>query len=208
MTTLLHVNASPRGKHSDSLKIATIFLDAQREHHPDTKIDTLELFDGSLPSFGQPAAEAKIAHLTGRDTTAEQDAEWTGARLTFDRFAAADLYPFNIPMWNNGIPYPLKQWIDVISQPGWTFGVDDNGYLPLIHGKKAAIVYTSGVFAQERGPNFGIDFQSTYVENWLNLIGITDISQTRLQPTILSPTFDDQFAASASWAQELGGSFS
>jgi FMN-dependent NADH-azoreductase len=207
MATLLHVNASPRGKQSDSLKIATIFLDAHREHHPDTKIDTLDLFDGSLPSFGQPAAEAKIAHLTGQATTAEEDAEWAGARQTFDRFAAADLYLFNIPMWNNGIPYPLKQWIDIISQPGWTFGVDDNGYLPLIDGKKAAIVYTSGTFARERGPNFGIDFQSTYFENWLNLIGITDISETRVQPTILSPTFDAQFAASAHWARQHGAAF-
>lgn len=207
MTTLLHVNASPRGQHSDSLKIATIFLDAFREHHPDATIDTLELFDGSLPPFGRPAAEAKIAHLTGRPTTAEEDAEWAGARKAFDRFAAADLYLFNIPMWNNGIPYVLKQWIDTISQPGWAFGVDDNGYIPLIAGKKAAIVYTSGTFAPDRGPSFGRDFQSTYFEDWLNLIGITHISETRLQPTILSPTFADQFAASARWAQQRGESF-
>ena len=89
--------------------------------------------------FGE-AAEAKIAHLTGRSTTAEEDAEWAGARTTFERFAAADRYLFNIPMWNNGIPYVLKQWIDIISQPGWTFGFDENGYVPLITGKKAAIV--------------------------------------------------------------------
>jgi FMN-dependent NADH-azoreductase len=207
MTTLLHVNSSPRGEHSDSLKIATLFLEAHREHCPDTVIDTLNLFDGTLPPFGRPAAEAKIAHLTGRPTTAEEDAEWAGARSTFEQFNVADLYLFNIPMWNNGIPYVLKQWIDIISQPGWTFGFDDNGYVPLITGKNAAIVYTSGTFAPDRGPSFGRDFHSTYFEDWLNLIGITRITETRLQPTILSPAFEDQFAASARWARQQGASF-
>lgn len=207
MTTLLHVNSSPRGDHSDSLKIARTFLESHREHHPDTTVDTLDLFDGPLPPFGRPAADAKIAHLTGRPTTAEEDAEWAGARETFDRFAAADLYLFNIPMWNNGIPYVLKQWIDIISQPGWTFGFDDNGYVPLITGRKAAIVYTSGTFAPDRGPSFGRDFHSTYFEDWLNLIGITHITETRLQPTILSPAFEEQVAASTRWAREQGESF-
>jgi hypothetical protein len=91
----------------------------------------------------------------------------------------------------------LKQWIDIISQPGWTFGFDDNGYVPLLTDKKAAIVYTSGTFASDRGPSLGRDFQSTYFEDWLNLIGVTHITETRLQPTILSPSFKEQRAGSA-----------
>jgi FMN-dependent NADH-azoreductase len=207
MTTLLHVNSSPRGEHSDSLTIAKLFLKTYRTPHPDTIVDTLDLFDSPLPPFGRPAANAKIAHLTGGPTTAEEDAEWAGARTTFERFAAADVYLFNIPMWNNGIPYVLKQWIDVISQPGWTFGFDDNGYIPLITDRKAAIVYTSGTFAPDRGPSFGRDFHSTYFEDWLNLIGITHITETRMQPTILSPSLDEQRAASASWARQQGTTF-
>jgi FMN-dependent NADH-azoreductase len=42
----------------------------------------------------------------------------------------------------------LKQWIDIISQPGWLFGfTPDAGYSGLILGKKAAVIYTSGVYA-------------------------------------------------------------
>jgi len=33
----------------------------------------------------------------------------------FDRFAAADAYLFSVPMWNAGVPYAVKQWIDIIS---------------------------------------------------------------------------------------------
>jgi FMN-dependent NADH-azoreductase len=208
VTTLLHVNASPRGQYSDSLKVADEFLKTYRIHHPSTTIDTLDLFDGSLPAFGEPAAEAKLATLTGRAITAEQQAQWDTARATFDRFAAADRYLFNIPMWNNGIPYVLKWWIDVISQPGWTFNIDERGYAGLMNGKKAAVVYTSGTFAESRGPEFGRDFQSTYFEDWLNLIGITDITRTRVQPTILNPTLTEQLHAASRWSAEAGATFS
>jgi FMN-dependent NADH-azoreductase len=207
MTTLLHVCASPRRENSDSLRVANEFLKAYYETNPDVKNDSLDLFDGNLPTFGRLAAEAKLARLNSRTATDEQEAEWLSAHKLFQRFATADRYLFNIPMWNNGIPYVLKQWIDIINQPGWTFGIDQDGYHPLMKDKKVAVVYTSGTFAQGRGPAFGNDFQSTYFVDWLNLIGISDISDTRLQPTILSPTYEAQKAASMNWARDAAASF-
>jgi FMN-dependent NADH-azoreductase len=207
MTTLLHVSSSPRGDYSDSLRIASALLAAYRREHPDTTIDALDLFDGSLPAFGRNAAEAKLARLHGQPLTEDQANQWAVAHAVFDRFAAADLYLFNIPMWNNGIPYALKQWIDIISQPGWTFDIDENGYHGLISGKSAAVVYTSGTYSQTSGPAFGNDFQSTYFTDWLNLIGVCDITEIRLQPTILSPTFESQQQEALQQARELGSTF-
>ena len=207
MTTLLHVSASPRGANSDSLRIAGEVLAAYRYHHPDTAVDTLDLFDGTLPVFGRHAAEAKLARIHDQPLTDEQATEWAAARSVFERFAAADRYVFNIPMWNNGIPYVLKQWIDIISQPGWTFTIDDNGYVGLIHQKKAVVVYTSGTFAARRGPAFGNDFQSTYFRDWLNLIGITDVADIRLQPTIYSPTYQADNDNATAQARSLGARF-
>jgi FMN-dependent NADH-azoreductase len=31
--------------------------------------------------------------------------------------ATADAYLFSVPMWNAGVPYVLKQWIDIITEP-------------------------------------------------------------------------------------------
>ncbi|MBJ7341875.1 NAD(P)H-dependent oxidoreductase [Mycolicibacterium sp.] len=207
MTTLLHVSASPRGTHSDSLRIADEVIATYRHHHPDTVIDTVDLFDGTLPAFGRHAAEAKLARIHDQPLTDEQAAEWASARTVFERFVAADLYLFNIPMWNNGIPYVLKQWIDIISQPGWTFTIDDDGYIGLIHRKKAVVVYTSGTFAPTRGPAFGNDFQSTYFRDWLNLIGVTDVADIRLQPTIYSPTYQADEDNALAQARSLGATF-
>ncbi len=63
-----------------------------------------------------------MAAFGGGEPSAEQQGEWNGARAVFDRFAAADEYLFSVPMWNAGVPYVLKRWIDIISQPGWLAG--------------------------------------------------------------------------------------
>lgn len=54
----------------------------------------------------------------------EADVAWHAAKDTFARFDSAQHLLFSVPMWNAGIPYILKQLIDVISQPGMVFGVD------------------------------------------------------------------------------------
>lgn len=44
------------------------------------------------------------------------------------------------------MPYVLKQWIDLITQPGWVFSfTPTDGYTGIINGKKAAVIYTGGV---------------------------------------------------------------
>jgi len=146
MSTLLHVSASPRGAASDSRTLAGAFLDTHRQAHPDVTVEELNLFDATMPAFGGFAAGAKMAAFGGGQPSAEQQGEWDAARAVFDRFSAAVSYFFSVPMWNAGVPYVLKQWIDIISQPGWLFSfTPDAGYSGLIHGKKAAVIYTSGI---------------------------------------------------------------
>ena len=187
MTRLLHIAASPRGAASESLQIAQTFLDVYRERHPDHEIDTWNLWDGSLPEFGPAAAGAKMAIFAGQTPQGDQAAAWEATQRTFARFDSAEYLLFSVPMWNAGIPYILKQLIDVISQPGMVFGVDPrDGYTHLLEGKakKAAVIYTSAVWAPGLGAAFGSNFQSTFFEDWLRWTGITDITQIRYHPTL------------------------
>jgi FMN-dependent NADH-azoreductase len=88
-------------------------------------------------------------------------------------------------MWNAGVPYILKQFIDVISQPGLLFGFDpERGYTGLMRGKRAAIIYTSAVYGEGRGPAFGSDFQASYLEDWLRWSGVRDISTIQFRPNL------------------------
>jgi FMN-dependent NADH-azoreductase len=114
-----------------------------------------------------------------------RSAAWDQAVATFRRFDAAELYLFSVPMWNAGVPYKLKQFIDVISQPGLIFGFDpEQGYSGLLRGKRAAIIYTSAVYGPERGPSFGRDFQAPYLDDWLRWAGLTDISDIHFRPDL------------------------
>jgi len=185
MSTLLHISASPRGANSESLAIASTFLDVYRETHPEDRVEHFDLWDGSLPSFGPDAAAAKMAVFAGADPRGAQARAWRDAIETFRRVDSADRYLFSVPMWNAGIPYILKQFIDVISQPGLVFGFDpDLGYTGLLRGKKAGVVYTSAVYGPGRGPSFGVDFQQPYFNDWLHWAGIDDVTEISFRPNL------------------------
>lgn len=181
---LLHIAASPRGRDSESLAVAGTFLDTVREVNPDTPITEWNLWDGTLPPFGPAAVAAKMAVFAGQTPA---DPAWDAAVATFRRFDEADTYLFSVPMWNAGIPYILKQLIDVISQPGLAFGFDPtSGYTGLLRGKRAAVIYTSAVYGPALPPSFGADFQSPYFEDWLRWTGISDITPIHFRPNLVT----------------------
>ena len=208
MTTLLHISASPRGAKSESLAIAETFLSAYRETHPDNTIETWDLWDGTLPEFGPAAAHAKMAVFAGADPMGDEAAAWRAAGQSFERFAAADEYLFSVPMWNAGIPYILKQFIDVISQPGMVFGFDGElGYTGLVTGRKAAVVYTSAVYGVGRPPSFGSDFQAPYLRDWLNWAGIEDITEVAFRPNLATADAETGRQAAHAAARDAGKMF-
>ena len=207
MTTLLHVNASPRGAQSSSLALARTFLDEVVEASPETKVDTLDLFDDPLPAFGSVAAAAKYAAFAGQTPSDEGAEAWAQARAVFDRFATADAYVFNVPMWNHGVPYALKQFIDVVTQPGWAFGFDPaSGYSGLVTGR-AAVIYTSGVWAPGVDVPFGVDFALSYFDDWLRFVGLSDVRRMRYAGNALSMTPEADLARAHEQAKALAAGF-
>lgn len=196
MTRLLFVKASPRDTASRSIATANEYLDALRQRMPRLEVDTIDLWQAGLPEFDGNKNAAKLAVFGGQNPEGNLRTAWDEIVMIANRFIAADYYLFAVPMWNGGIPYKLKQYIDVIHQPGLTFGFDPNkGYFGLLKGKKATVVYTSGAFAQGfPSPDFGVDHQSTYLRSWLNQAGVTDIQEIRYQPTILTADSEGDFA--------------
>jgi FMN-dependent NADH-azoreductase len=197
VTRLLHISASPRGERSESLALAGTFLDEFRECHPAVPVETFDLWDGTLPGFGREAVAAKMAVFAGQ---APEGKAWQEAVDTFHRFDAADRYLFSVPMWNHGVPYVLKQLIDVISQPGLVFGFDpERGYTGLLSGKRAVVIYTSAVYGPGRGPAFGTDFQARYLNDWLRWAGVGEVTEIQFRPNLA--TADAETARRAAHAQ-------
>src|ERR1700687_5195875 len=187
MTKLLFLQGSPRNGESQSVQLAQAYLEALCSLNPDLEVDTLELWDTDLPAFDGDKAAAKMTILAGEQHTETQRTAWSEILAIADRFIAADRYLIASPMWNSGIPYRLKQYIDLIHQPGVLWTLDpDPGYPGLLKDKHATLALTSGVYSQGVAPEFGVVHHSPYLRAWLTQAGATEIDEIRFQPTMLT----------------------
>ncbi len=185
MSTVLAIQASPRGERSHSAAVAQAFLDAYREAHPDDAIDVLNVFAADLPAFDGLAVQAKYTILHGQEHTQEELDAWRAVEAQIERFKAADKYVLSVPMWNFGIPYRLKQYVDLLVQPSYTFSYDPaSGYTGLVTGKPVFIAYARGG-EYEGSEGEALDFQKKYLETILGFMGLTDIRSVVVQPTLM-----------------------
>ena len=198
MPKLLYIEASPRKSRSKSIEVAQVFLSELQKLQPSLQTDKLDLWATELPPFNGHTLESKYAVLQGQAFTPEQAAAWRAVEAIADRFKAADWYLFSLPMWNFGLPYILKHYIDVLVQPGLTFTFSpDEGYKGLVTGKKAAMVYArGGAYGSGTGAE-GYDLQSKALSGILGFIGITDQTSIFVEPTIGAPADVDAMVAKA-----------
>tara|TARA_R110000751_G_scaffold1714_6_gene6221 strand:+ start:13333 stop:13962 length:630 start_codon:yes stop_codon:yes gene_type:complete len=187
MTKILYIAASPRGAMSQSGKLAEAYLAARQAAQPEIRIDRLDLWRADLPEFDGDKAAAKMTFFGVGDMDAPRQSAWDQVVTVTNRFIEADEYVLSVPMWNGGIPYKLKQYIDIITQPGLLFGFDpEAGYSGLLRGKSARVFYTSGVYAPGAHAKYGTDHHSTYLDWWLDFIGVAKIETVRFQPSLLT----------------------
>jgi NAD(P)H-dependent FMN reductase len=124
---VLFVTASPRGE-SHSVDLAQAFLDTYCRALPDVEVDRLNTFT-DLPSFGAQHVSAKMAVIAREPVPEAASHNWAEVLAVADRVRAADTLLFAVPMWNGGIPWSLKLFIDVVTQPGVAFSFDPStGY--------------------------------------------------------------------------------
>lgn len=188
MAKLIYVKASPRKERSHSSKVAKHFLDAYKAAHPQDTIEELDLWNMDLPPFDGDTINAKYAVIHQKPLEKGQQEAWDKVKAMFQKFASADKYLFSIPMWNFGIPYRLKHYIDILTQPGLAFNMTpEGGYVGLITGKPAVIVYSSGGSYRPGTGAEGYDFERPYMKAWLQFIGFKDIKEVIVDGTLGDP---------------------
>ena len=134
---VLHIIATPRGKDSNTLKVSTAFLETLISNHDDLEVETIDLFDTDLPAIAGDNIQAKYTLMAGLPISRHHEQSWSQIEALIDRFLAADLILISAPMWNFGVPYALKYYIDCIIQPSYTFTYDIDGrVVPLVTDKR------------------------------------------------------------------------
>ncbi len=184
MAKLLHILASPRVE-SYSTRVAKAFLDSYRQARPDDHIEVLDLFQADIPPFHAPQAKAKYAVMAGQTPRDEAEAAWQPVIKTINHFKGFDKYVLSSPMWNFGVPYRLKQYIDVIVQPSLTVAYSpEKGYTGLVTGRPLMLILARGGVYQTGNPCETFDFQETYLRGIFGFIGFTDIRTIYIQGTL------------------------
>ena len=200
---LLVVGGSPRGDGSHALALAESVVEAFADRHPDLEIDRLDAF--SLAPFGPRHTDAKMAVIAGEDVPGRAVAAWEEVRAVWERVAAADVLVFAVPLWNSGLPWALKLFIDTITQPGLAFSFDpETGYSGLLGGRRAVVAYTSAVYSPGVPPAFGTDEAAPFLRSWLAFVGIDAAGEVRLQPTYPTPDFEERRQRAHAEARALG----
>jgi FMN-dependent NADH-azoreductase len=172
---LFHLRCSPRPD-SESSAGADIFVTRFQQMRPGWDIDVMDIWRETLPEFEGDTLDAKYARMSGREFSGgERDAFAVLERMAI-RFALADRVLISTPMWNFAIPYKLKQWFDLIVQPGLAFRFDPvQGYLPLLKNRPTVVILASGsdfVTGMNRGR---IDMATPYLREALRFIGVSDV---------------------------------
>lgn len=174
MGTLLHIDSSPRGENSSSRLLASTFIAARKEIHPDENVVYRDLRSTSIPHITE---EWIAADFTPRDAlTAEACQVLRLSDILVDEFLAADRCLYSVPMYNFGIPSSFKAYIDNLVRFGRTFTSEHGCYQGLAKEKKVLFITARGVEYGSGSPYRGWDAQEPGLRYAFQFMGVSDIS--------------------------------
>jgi FMN-dependent NADH-azoreductase len=188
---LLQINSSARRDASHSTRLANRIVERLRESAPNA---TLKVRD--LNVVPHPVLDADA--LGALFTPAEQRTPEQAARVALDdaliaEIQAADVVVLAVPMYNFGVPAPLKNWIDAISRAGVTFRYTEKGPEGLLKGKKLYVALARG--GQYR--NTPADTQVPYLKMAFTFLGLTDVQWVYAEGLGMGPEAERNGLASA-----------
>ena len=188
---LLYIEASPRKEDSCSSRVAKAFIEAYKASHPEDEVEQMPIFDMDLPYFSGEGARQKMAQIADMiqgGSGIEAVGEWAGVVSEIERLKSADKVLVSTPIWNFSIPFRLKQYFDIVCQPGLTFYVSAEGeYIGMITGKPIQFIMASGSPYPARFPmesdGTKTDFARPYLNHIARFIGFEDIRFIKVEPT-------------------------
>lgn len=124
-----------------------------------------------------------LPHLTASDLAARGAGGASAADTLLGELKAADTLVISLPIYNFGVPVPLKAWVDHVARAGITFRYTEAGPQGLLRGKRAVLVVASG------GTRVGspIDFATPWLRHVLGFMGITDVTVIAADALMTAP---------------------
>lgn len=192
MSTLLHIDSSARpgraGEHphgSHSRRLSHAFVTRWLAAHPGDEVVYRDL--GAAPPRPVqhewiPAAFTPEAHRSPAHRAALKESDALVRELQ-----EADVVVIGMPMYNFGMPAPLKAWVDGIVRIALTFDVNPalaDPYIPLLANKpRRAVILTSrgGHGFDAGGALAAMNHADTALREVLAFIGITNVQVVAIE---------------------------
>lgn len=173
MSSILHVDSSPRGDRSKSRQLAKEFIDAWQDLHPDDVITYRDLRQTPVPHVTENWIAASF---TAPEALTSEMAELLKfSDELVDEFLAAERCVFSVPMYNFSIPSNFKAYIDQVVRVGRTFTEENGQVKGLANGKKVLFITSRGVEFGAGSPYEGWDSQEPALRYAFQYMGVTDI---------------------------------
>lgn len=177
---LLHLDASPRGERSRSREIGAAFLAALARRHAALAVEHLDPWTADLPSVDGALIEARYALIAGEPVPATTADAWARVGAIARHLLGFDVWLITTPMWNFGVPYRLKHYIDVVTHPGFLFTNTATAVTGLAAGRRAVFI---GASAMPNEALTALDHQLAYLTAWARFVGVEEVHTVRVAPT-------------------------
>jgi len=174
MSTLLHIEASPRSARSHSRQLGRDYVAAWQSARRDARVVARDLTLEPPPFVSEAWVEGAFAPADAHSPAAR--AAIAVSNRYVDELLAADEIVITTPIYNLSLPAALKAWIDQIVRTGRTFAyAQGGGFEGLAKGKRVVIVVASGSDFRPHTPGGAYNFLEPYLRAVLGFIGITDV---------------------------------
>jgi FMN-dependent NADH-azoreductase len=172
-STLLHIDASPRGERSQSRKLGQDFLNSWRKTRADGRVISRDVAAEPPPFVSEAWVEGAFTPATGHSPAARDAMDISNRYI--DELLAADEIVITTPIYNLSLPAVLKAWIDQIVRVGRTFAIGDAGFEGLAKGKRVIVIVASGSDFRPATPGGAYNFLEPYLRAVFGFIGITSV---------------------------------
>ncbi len=186
---ILQINSSARRDASHSTRLATRLVHRLRAAEPDAKLTVRDL--NNVPVLDESALDALFTPVDQR--TSEQAARVALDDALIAEIQAADVVVLGVPMYNFGVPAPLKNWIDAISRVGVTFRYTEKGPEGLLKGKRVYVALTRG----GKYRNTPADTQVPYLNTVFGFLGLTEVRFVYAEGLAMGPDAERHAIVSA-----------
>ncbi|MFK8029351.1 MAG: FMN-dependent NADH-azoreductase [Gammaproteobacteria bacterium] len=169
MKRLTLVHTSLNGTKSLSSSLAKEYASTWKTQHSDSMVTEIEFATTPIPHL---TAETFGAFVTPpEERSAEQRDLVAPSDKLIEQLKASDELVLAVPMYNFGVPSQLRAYFDHIARAGTTFRYTPNGPEGLVELEKVTVIATRG----GRYAGTELDTQTTYLTNFFNFIGVSNI---------------------------------